>query len=325
MKSFIQFIKDWMLPISMGTGILLYLVYHNTPALYPAGPLLNKICTSLQPIMVFLMLFLQFVRVAPTDVHFKKWHLWLLLIQGSVFTITGLLMAHRPETDGTVLVETAMLCLICPTALAAGVITDKLGGSLSGIMSYMIMINVLVSFLIPSIVPLLHPMEGRTFWISFLLILRRVFSMLILPCVLAWLIRYLLPKLHKRLTGLMWAAFYLWSFSLMISLILTTRSLVLSKMSMVYALAIGLISLICCVVQFRLGRVIGKRYSHADSVTAGQALGQKNTVFIIWLGYNFMTPTTSIAGGFYCIWHNFVNSYELYRQRILSEKSTSKT
>ena len=28
-----------------------------------------------------------------------------------------------------------------------------------------------------------------------------------------------------------------------------------------------------------------------------------------------MTPVTSIAGGFYSVWHNIFNSYQLYRKR----------
>ena len=50
-------------------------------------------------------------------------------------------------------------------------------------------------------------------------------------------------------------------------------------------------------------------------VSAGQALGQKNTVFAIWLGYTFFTPVVSVAGGFYSIWHNCYNSWQLYRKR----------
>ncbi|MBO4670906.1 MAG: hypothetical protein J5640_03590, partial [Bacteroidales bacterium] len=51
----------------------------------------------------------------------------------------------------------------------------------------------------------------------------------------------------------------------------------------------------------------------ADSLTAGQALGQKNNGFLIWLGYNYLTPVTSVAGGLYAIWQNLFNSWELYR------------
>ena len=46
-------------------------------------------------------------------------------------------------------------------------------------------------------------------------------------------------------------------------------------------------------------------------VTAGQSLGQKNTIFLIWLAYTFMTPETAIIGGLYSIWHNVYNSWQL--------------
>ena len=57
-----------------------------------------------------------------------------------------------------------------------------------------------------------------------------------------------------------------------------------------------------------------------EHLTAGQALGQKNTGFLIWLGYHYMTPVTSVAGGLYSIWQNLVNSWELYEQRHHNEK-----
>ena len=89
----------------------------------------------------------------------------------------------------------------------------------------------------------------------------------------------------------------------------------------------SMISLLCCILQFALGRHVGSRYrpkrKSQDSalergrqirkVTAGQSLGQKNTVFAIWMGYTFMTPETAIVGGLYSIWHNLYNSWQLYR------------
>ena len=56
------------------------------------------------------------------------------------------------------------------------------------------------------------------------------------------------------------------------------------------------------------------RITRPDEITAGQALGQKNSGFLIWLGYSYMTPVTSVAGGLYSIWQNIINSLELYEQ-----------
>ena len=53
---------------------------------------------------------------------------------------------------------------------------------------------------------------------------------------------------------------------------------------------------------------------YGDRITVAQSLGQKNTVFAIWMGYTFLTPVTSIAGGFYSVWHNVYNSYQLARK-----------
>ncbi|MGN0191278.1 MAG: transporter, partial [Candidatus Cryptobacteroides sp.] len=69
---------------------------------------------------------------------------------------------------------------------------------------------------------------------------------------------------------------------------------------------------------FRIGHRIGHNYGctpgHEDnSITSGQAIGQKNTVVAIWMGYTFLTPETSIVGGFYSIWHNLYNSWEINR------------
>ena len=100
---------------------------------------------------------------------------------------------------------------------------------------------------------------------------------------------------------------------LAIAIGVTVKSIVHSEVSALYQFGIAGISLVCCVVQFWAGKYIGTRYN--DPISAGQALGQKNTVFAIWMGYTFMTPVTSVAGGFYSIWHNIYNSYQLYRKR----------
>ena len=78
-----------------------------------------------------------------------------------------------------------------------------------------------------------------------------------------------------------------------------------------------------CIFQFWAGHVLGGRYDIAKggedglresrTTTCGQALGQKNTVFAIWMGYTFLSPETSIAGGLYSIWHNLYNSWQIYR------------
>ena len=97
-----------------------------------------------------------------------------------------------------------------------------------------------------------------------------------------------------------------------LAIAVTTQSIVHTTVSLACQAGIAAVSLVSCLLQFGLGKYFGRRYG--ESISAGQALGQKNTVFAIWLGYTFLTPVTAIAGGFYSIWHNLINSWQLYRK-----------
>ncbi len=314
MKGLVQFIKDWMLPLAITLGISLYLIYHFIPALKPLGPAGSVIVNKGQQISITIMLFLQFIKVSPSEMKTHRWHIWLLLFQALSFVGFAMVAMVVKNVDMRILLETAMLCLICPTAAAAGVIIDKLGGSLAENMAYVAMANAMATFLIPAIVPLVHPTDFG-FWESVLLIARRIFPMLLMPCLLAWLIRYTVPALQRFLARFTGWAFYIWGISLTFSMTLATRALVYCNLSWVTVVLIGIVTVVCCLLQFAIGHRIGKRFGKVREITAGQSLGQKNTGFIIWLGYNFLTPVTAIAGGLYAIAHNLVNSEELYKKR----------
>ena len=107
-------------------------------------------------------------------------------------------------------------------------------------------------------------------------------------------------------------AFYLWAVSLSLAIAVTVRSIVHSQCPWPFQAGIAASSLMACFLQFAIGRWMGAHYG--DRITVAQSLGQKNTVFAIWMGYTFLTPVTSIAGGFYSVWHNVYNSYQLARK-----------
>jgi BASS family bile acid:Na+ symporter len=205
-----------------------------------------------------------------------------------------------------------MICFICPTAAAAGVITMKLGGNMAQTITYVILDNCMAAVLIPLVIPLVNPAEDISFMESFLRILTRVFSILLLPSILAWMIRYTWKKLHNFLLKYVGWAFYFWGISLFLSLTLATKALIISGIHFTMIIALGAVSLFCCLLQFWIGRHVGgKYYGRPIAITAGQSLGQKNSGFIVWLGFNYLTPVSSVAGGLYSIWHNIVNQWQL--------------
>ncbi|MBP5218823.1 MAG: bile acid:sodium symporter [Bacteroidales bacterium] len=324
MSKFVGFIKDWMLPISIATGICTYLLLHFVPSLsVSAEPAFSGIAKDLQPVLVAVMLFLQFTKISPHDLRFRRWHIWLLLFQAVMFVVPALICTNIPHGNARILVECAMLCFVCPTAAAAGVITDKLGGSLSDTVTYVVLINILAAFIIPLVIPVVHPSADISFWSSFFAICKRVFPLLVFPLLVAWLIRYTIRPLQEFLIRYAHWAFYIWGITLCLSIYLATKALINSGIPVWLVFLICLVSLACCLIQFIIGRKTGTKACKEgsvedrkhDSITAGQALGQKNAGFLIWLGFSYMTPVTSVAGGLYSIWQNLVNSLELYQHR----------
>lgn len=316
----VKFIKDRMLVIGMAAGAGTYLIYMNIPVLHPAGPFLEAICRKTQPVLLFLMLFISFCRIDPYQLKLKRWHLINLLVQlCSYLFLCGAVVYSMHTTNplsewiirNRTLFEAAMLCMICPTATACAVVTGKLGGDMAQVVTYTVIINMTVAIVVPLTVPLLYPSAGITFMNAFLRILGKVFPLLILPCLVAWTIRYLTPSFHDWVGAHINLSFYLWSIALTLAILMSTRYIVRSSESIWTLAGMAAVSLLCCIFQFGMGQRTGA--NHDCSVEASQALGQKNTVFGIWMGYTFWNPVISVAGGFYTIWHNIRNTRQLYR------------
>lgn len=317
----LKFIKNWTLPIAILAGIAAYFIYVNIPGLEHTHTFAARAVAVIQPLLIFSMLFLTFLSIGPHDLHFHRWHLWHIMIQIGLFTGFSLLLAYFSDSHYRILVESAMLCLLCPTATAAAVVTRKLDGDPADITTYTIIINIAIAVTAPALLPLAHPHPGLTFLPTFGMIIAKVFPLLICPLFAAWAVRRWLPKLCERLRRYRDLPFYLWAVALSLAIAITVKAIVHSSVPAVYMYAIAAISLVCCLLQFVIGKRIGACYG--KQTEGGQALGQKNTVFIIWLGYTFLSPVTAIAGGMYSVWHNIFNSWQLYKHRKLQEKKNS--
>ena len=309
-----KFLRDWSLPIAMLGGVVMYLLYTNIPLFDNTHNLVSAVISFLQPSLIFAMLFVTFCKVNVKELKPAKWHLWLLAFQILSFIAISLTIAFVPKMSETlrVLLEAAMMCLMCPTATAAAVITARLGGNSASLISYTMQINVAVALVAPLFLTFSHPVEGLSLSSSFLLILGKVFPLLLCPLLCAELVRRLLPRLHALLvTKGRNLPFYLWLVALSLAIAMTSRAIAHSTLSIWAMAGIAVVSLLCCLVQFAFGRYIGRR--NGELITGGQSLGQKNTVFAIWFAYTFLTPVTAIAGGFYSLWHNLVNTWQLYK------------
>ena len=313
MNHVIRFIKNWTLPLSMVMGVVSYFVYVNIHALDSTHQFMSDFISVAQPGLIFMMLFLSFCKVEPKELRPHSWQIKLMLIQALSFVILAIPIILKPDIPGRIVIESAMLCMICPTATAASVFTGKLRGNTSCVVSYTCVINLIAALLIPAVVSLTHNGGNHSFLTSFALIIGKVFPLLMLPLLLAFGVRYMLPKFHAFMVRISYISFYLWAVTLTIAIGITTKAIVHSHHSAADYIGIGVVSIATCILQFYLGRTIGRH--HGEPIAGAQSLGQKNTAFAIWVAYTFMSPVTALAGGFYAVWHNIVNSWQLYQAR----------
>ena len=262
------------------------------------------------PYLIFTMLLLTFSKTSLRELRPRLSHLYLLCIEiiGAI-AIYYLLAPFDP-----IVAQGVMICIICPTATAAAVVTGKLGGNVASITTYTLLCNIAVAFVIPALFPIIAPSANHTsFWAAFMHIMGRIFPLLICPFLLAQLIRWWLPKINAKLTSISGLAFYMWAIALTIAMGMTVRSLIEEPTDTHTLILLSIGSLIACLFQFFTGKAIGK--ASDDTIACGQSLGQKNTILAIWICTAYLNPVTALAPGLYVIWQNFFNSTQLYLAR----------
>ena len=291
----LKLLKNWTLPIAMLVGAVGYPLF---------------ICLSfLTPYLIFTMLLLTFCKVSPRDLKLRQLHVWLLLIQ-IIGALAAYLLLFRFDK---IVAEGVMVCIICPTATAAAVITSKLGGSAASLTTYTLLANIGAAIAVPILFPLVEVHPDVSFLEAFFVILSKVFPLLICPFLAAWLLSKFLPKIHRKLLSYHELAFYLWAVSLAIVTAQTLYSLLNDPADGFTEIMIAVGALAACCLQFFFGKTIGSIYN--DRISGGQALGQKNTILAIWMAHTYLNPLSAVAPGSYVLWQNIINSCQLWKKR----------
>lgn len=313
----IRMIKDWTLPLAMTVGVVGYLLFAFTPALDEASRFFAPIMEAILPLFMFLILFVTFCKVDFKQLRPVAWHLWVGVFQvlfiGILMTVILVSLHMEGTTEMRLLLEAILMCVISPCATAAAVVTQKLGGSLEQMTTYTFLSNFITVLLVPVCFPLIEPTVHMEFWPAFLKILHEVFIVLIVPMLLAYIVKHYMKRLHAKVVAVRDLSYYLWACSLLIVTGTTVKNIVHAEATIWLLLAIALLGLVVCVVQFAVGRYIGHFFEHTQE--AGQALGQKNTAFAIWLSSTYLNPISSVGPGCYILWQNIINSVEIWQKR----------
>lgn len=307
----IRFIKDWTLPVAICTGIAIYLFFALIPAFDGFARAAEPVFQQMLPTFMFLVLFVTFCKVDYRRLRPVAWHWWVGVFQ--VFTVGAVVAAilcFRLSGESLIFAEAILTCIIGPCASAAAVVTQKLGGNLEEMTTYTFISNFITALLIPACFPLIDKAADIHFLEAFALILYKVFTVLVVPMILAYIVKHRARRLCRRITSVKDLSYYLWGGSLLIVSGTTMKNILHAQTSAGFLLVIAAGSLLLCFFQFGCGRAIGSRFG--QTVNAGQALGQKNTAFAIWIASTYLSPLSSVGPGCYILWQNIINSWEIW-------------
>ena len=306
-----KLLKQYTLPLAMVSGTLIYLLFANVKPLQGVGDTVGPIIVDIFPIFMFLVLFTTFCKV---DFHRMRpvgWHFWVGLFQLLfVAVVVGAILVFDIKGDNLILMESVLTCIIGPCAAAAAVVTAKLGGDLEEMTTYTFMSNLITALLVPLCFPLIDKSVEMDFWQAFATILYKVCMVLVVPMGLAYIVKHFMHRFHRWVLSIKDLSFYLWGVSLMIVTGITVKNIVHAESSAHFILLIAIMVLLLCLMQFAVGRYVGHFFHRTQE--AGQALGQKNTAFAIWIAYTYLNPLSSVGPGCYILWQNLINSIELY-------------
>lgn len=257
------------------------------------------------PLFIFSMLFCTFCRVNVRDMKPSWLHLWLMVVQVAI--TVAIYMALLPL--GETVAQGGMICALAPMAMGAVVIAGMLGANIATMATHCLICNFAIAFIAP---PILSAWGNGT--CTVVEILMRVAPLLISPFVVAQLCRWLTPKAARWIGSHTMIPFYIWLWSLVVIIGKTTYFIIQSGTShLATEIVLAVVALVICLVQFGVGRWLGKRYG--DVAAGTQALGQKNTVMAVWLAQSFLNPLSCVAPTAYIVWQNIVNSYQIYKHR----------
>lgn len=310
----LQFLKNWTLPVAIVLGTVAYLLFANLPALDAVGDAMAPIFYDSLPWFMFFILLVTFCKIDFRQLMPVAWHLREAVTQVSlVAAVVAAVLLTGAEGDSLVLLEAVLCCVIAPCACAAAVVTAKMGGNMEQVTTFNFLSNIITALLVPVAFPLVDSSVHIDFWPAFWRLLSKVCMVLVLPMAAAYIVKHYMHTLHRRIVAVRDLSFYLWAASLAVITGITVRNITHAQTSVAFLLLIAAVSLVICLLQFAIGRMIGTHYHRTQE--AAQALGQKNTSFAIWIAYAYLNPLSSVGPGCYILWQNCINSAELWYHR----------
>jgi BASS family bile acid:Na+ symporter len=262
---------------------------------------------GLVPYLIFIILLLAY-----SGLHFRRLRIRkenvIMLIFHVLLAIGGYCLCI---SFNKTVAQALLVGIICPVAASSSVIACMLGGDKEVSIAHTLIDNVMVAFVAPLLFTIVGTNQNLPFLTSMFMILLKITPIIILPLIIVIILKRFKPKVNEKIKKYEDYSLSIWALALMINFAQTTEYIFQfgkGNWHIIWILIFS--SLVMCIIQFSLGKLIGMK-SH-QTISCGQGLGQKNTGLGIWMAYTYFSPLTSVYLCAYSLWQNGFNSLQLY-------------
>ena len=288
--------KSLILPVAMLIGIIGFNWFHN---------LMNVVVFT-----VSIMFFIAYCSLDFRRLRFTKVNIIMLVLH--IVLIAFFYFLAKMFFSDTV-AKGILLCVLCPTAASSSAIVILLGGNKEISITHIILDSLMISMLAPLVLSYIEPQNDFSYFISVLSILKKIGPLLIFPFIAAVFLKRLKPKWTIKIPEYNWTSLIFWSVSLIIIFANTTYTIVnADREDYNDIILMFIVSLIICLLQFVIGKIIGRKLHQSVAVT--QCVSQKNTSLGVWMAHTYLSnPLSVIFSAAYSLWQNLINSWQVYR------------
>ena len=260
--------------------------------------------TFLIQYLLMAMLFFAFLDIEFKPGSFQKSVLWILLANEALAFVAYAVLVPFNLT----LALAAFMTAIAPTAIAAPVVISFIEREVEYVVAAVVLTNIASALVVPLTLPFLI---GAQVQISVWEVLQPVLIVMFVPLILSQLVRRFPLDAQAFIRKGKSISFPIWLASLFIISANASDFLRNGNTGSIAMLAvIALVALAICIVNFGLGALLGGRNHWQET---GQALGQKNLSFVIWVALTFINPLVAMGPMFYIVYHHLYNSWLIYQ------------
>ena len=263
-------------------------------------PVLSGLSWLIRP-AVMLLLFFGFLVIKFEKEMLSK-ELFFIVAANLILPFPIYLITKQFGNDVS---QAAFLVAATPTGVAVPVVIEFLHKKTHFAAMGVLMTNVVMAVALPIALPVISNYDGE---IGVYHTVSSICFTVFTPLVASIILRKFGGSIYSTAIRLKVVSLYIWAFAILLACAEASHFTVEYNISSDILFDTGYVVLGVCAVNFIVGYLIGgKKYARES----GQVLGQKNTIFSVWIGITFLNPVSAIGPVCYIVIQNIYNCIQI--------------